>query len=170
NAVSEWFEAEVRREGKIHHMRFEQGKTVSKLKVIGETQKTGTKITFKPDAEIFSTLDFDYDILAKRMRELAFLNAGIVIVLNDERTEKSETFVFQDGISEFVRYLNRNKETEHPDPITFTGRHVADPSNPEFATIVDVSMQYNSTYNEQIYAYANSIFNIEGGTHLSGFR
>jgi DNA gyrase subunit B len=170
NAVSEWFEAEVRRGGKIHHMRFEQGKTVSKLTIIGDTQKTGTQITFKPDAEIFSTLDFNYDLLAKRLRELAFLNAGITISLKDERIQKEETFKFQDGISEFVRYLNRNKDVQHPDPITFEGRHIPDPEHPELATVINVSMQYNGSYNEQIYAYANSIFNIEGGTHLSGFR
>jgi DNA gyrase subunit B len=170
NAVSEWFEAEVRRERKIHHMRFERGITTSKLTVIGDTQKTGTKITFKPDHEIFSTLEFNYDVLAKRLRELAFLNAGIVIDLKDERSEKTETFVFKEGISEFVRYLNRSKEVQHPEPITFSGRHIPDPAHPHIATIVDVSMQYNESYNEQIYAYANSIFNIEGGTHLSGFR
>src|SRR5690625_368763 len=170
NALSDWFEAEVRRDGKIYHMRFERGITVSKLKVIGETNKTGTKITFKPDATIFSTLDFNYDTLAKRMRELAFLNAGIRITLTDERTEKSETFEFKDGIAEFVRFLNRSKDVLHDDPINFVGHHVADPEKPNLATHVEVSMQYNDSYNEQIYAYANSIFNIEGGTHLSGFR
>ncbi len=170
NAVSEWFEAEVRRESKIHHMRFEQGKTTSPLTVIGETKKTGTKITFKPDVEIFSVLEFQYDLLAKRLRELAFLNAGIHIDLVDERSNKSEGFEFQNGITEYVAYLNRNKNVVHPDPITFTGKHTADPQKPEHATIVDVSLQYNDSYNDQIYAYANSIFNIEGGTHLSGFR
>lgn len=170
NAVAEWFEAEVRRDGKIHHMRFERGITVSKLEVIGETKKTGTKITFKPDYEIFSTLDFKYDLLAKRLRELAFLNAGIHIILKDDRIQKTETFLFTEGISQFVRYLNQNKTLQHPDPITFTGKHVPDPENPHLATVVDVSMQYNESYSDQIYAYANSIFNIEGGTHLSGFR
>ncbi|MEX2381007.1 MAG: ATP-binding protein, partial [Opitutales bacterium] len=157
NALSEWFEAEVRREGKIHHMRFELGKTVSKLTVIGDTKKTGTKITFKPDPQIFSTLDFKYDLLAKRLRELAFLNAGIQIYLVDERIEKSEGFKFEDGISEFVRYLNQNKAVQHPDPITFTGKYIPNPEQPDIAIIVDVSIQYNESYNEQIYAYANSI-------------
>ncbi len=170
NAVSEWFEAEVRREGKIHHMRFEQGKTTSQLTVIGDTKKTGTKITFKPDVTIFSVTEFQYDLLAKRLRELAFLNAGIHVVLKDERSEKSDTFIFRDGISEYVSYLNRNKNVVHPDPVTFTGKYVPDSNKPEIATIVDVSLQYNDSYNDQIYAYANSIFNIEGGTHLSGFR
>ena len=170
NAVSEWFEAEVRREGKIHHMRFEQGKTTSPLTVIGETKKTGTKITFKPDTVIFSVTEFQYDLLAKRLRELAFLNAGIHVTLKDERSEKTETFQFRNGISEYVTYLNRNKNVVHADPVTFSGKHIADPEKPEQATIVDVSLQYNDSYNDQIYAYANSIFNIEGGTHLSGFR
>lgn len=171
NAVSEWFEAEVRREGKIHHMRFEQGKTVSKLAQVGDTRKTGTKITFKPDPEIFqNTLSFDYELLAKRLRELAFLNPGISIRLIDERNEKTEDFKFDEGIAEFVRFLNRAKSTLHPDPITFTDSQTNDGDSDLPATVVDVSMQFNDSYNEQIYAYANSIFNTEGGTHLSGFR
>src|SRR5690606_1196620 len=110
NAVSEWFEAEVRRNGKVHQMRFAQGKTTQKMTVIGDTKKTGTKISFRPDPEIFKTTrEFQYEILAKRLRELAFLNPGIHIELSDERSQKSETFFFKDGISEFVRYLNQNK-------------------------------------------------------------
>lgn len=170
NAVSEWFQAEVRREGKIHHMQFARGKTTSTLAIVGETKRNGTKITFKPDHEIFSTLEFSYDILAKRLRELAFLNAGISIDLIDERVQKTENFIFRNGIAEFVAYLNRNKTVQHPDPITFSGQVRTDPDNPGSAIIVDVSLQYNDSYNDQIYAYANSIFNIEGGTHLSGFR
>ncbi|MCC5789586.1 MAG: DNA topoisomerase (ATP-hydrolyzing) subunit B [Opitutales bacterium] len=170
NAVSEWFEAEVRRENKVHHMRFARGKTTESLSVIGETKRTGTKITFKPDHEIFSTLEFSYDILAKRLRELAFLNAGINVDLVDERTQKKENFLFRDGIAEFVAYLNRNKAVQHPDPITFSGKVLTNPDDEDTAIIVDVSMQYNDSYNDQIFAYANSIFNIEGGTHLSGFR
>ena len=170
NAVSEWFQAEVRREGKIHHMQFARGKTTSTLAIVGETKRNGTKITFKPDHEIFSTLEFSYDILAKRLRELAFLNAGISIDLVDERVQKSENFIFRNGIAEFVAYLNRSKTVQHPEPITFSGQVQPDPANPSSTIMVDVSMQYNDSYNDQIYAYANSIFNIEGGTHLSGFR
>ena len=171
NAVSEWFEAEVRREGKIHHMRFERGITVSKLAQVGDTRKTGTKITFKPDPEIFqTTLTFEYELLAKRLRELAFLNPGISILLVDERNEKKESFRFDEGIAEFVRFLNRTKSTLHPEPITFSDSQTNE-ENPDLAaTVVDVSMQFNDSYNELIYAYANSIFNTEGGTHLSGFR
>jgi DNA gyrase subunit B len=170
NAVSEWFEAEVRRNGRVYHMRFEQGKTVQKMTVLGETKKTGTKITFKPDPEIFLlTREFKYEILANRLRELAFLNPGVSIDLNDERAQKHERFLFKDGITEFVRFLNRNKIVLHDKPITFTDT-VPNEDPTKAGTVVDVAMQYNDSYNDQIFAYANSIFNLEGGTHLSGFR
>jgi len=171
NAVSEWFEAEVRKDGKIHQMRFSQGKTISKLSIIGQTKKSGTKISFKPDPEIFTeTRTFQYDILAKRLRELSFLNPGVSITLDDERSNKSEHFQFNEGISEYIRFLNRSKNVLHEDPISF-GDVVPNPDDPEGPeTGVDVSLQYNDSYNEQLFAYANSIFNIEGGTHLSGFR
>ncbi len=171
NAVSEWFEAEVRKEGKIHQMSFSRGITTKKLSVIGETKKSGTKISFKPDPEIFEeTLDFQYDILGKRLRELAFLNPGVSITLNDERSNKNEHFQFNDGISEYIRFLNRSKNVLHEDPISF-GDTFSNPTEPDApSTVVDVSLQYNDSYNEQLFAYANSIFNIEGGTHLSGFR
>src|SRR5580692_11247331 len=170
NAVSEWLEAEVRRSGKVYQMRFEQGKTTKKLSVIGDTRKTGTKITFKPDPEIFQTTrEFQYEILAKRLRELAFLNPGIKIELTDERSQKSDKFFFKDGITEFVRFLNQNKNVLHDKPITFSDT-VASEDPSKAATVVDVSMQYNDSYNDQVFAYANSIYNLEGGTHLSGFR
>jgi len=171
NAVSEWFEAEVRRNGKVYQMRFAQGITTQKMTVIGDTKKTGTKITFKPDPEIFKTTrEFQYDILAKRLRELAFLNPGIRIELSDERAQKSDTFFFKDGIVEFVRFLNTNKNIVNDKPIHFsdTVANEEDPSKPPIS--VDVAMQYNDSYNDQVFAYANSIYNIEGGTHLSGFR
>jgi len=168
NAVSEWFKAEVRRDGKVHTMGFEQGKTTQNLQVIGDTKKTGTKITFKPDPEIFAVLDFRYDILAKRLRELAFLNPGIEVFLRDEQVGKEETFKFDDGIAEYVRFLNRSKTLIHPDPIVFHG--TAPTVNSDAKVVVDVALQYNDGFNDQIYAYANSIHNIEGGTHLSGFR
>ncbi|MGH7997611.1 MAG: ATP-binding protein, partial [Opitutaceae bacterium] len=170
NAVSEWFEAEVRRGGKVYQMRFEQGKTTQKMTVIGDTKKTGTKITFKPDPEIFQgTREFQYEILARRLRELAFLNPGIRIELADERSQKGDVFFFKDGITEFVRFLNQNKTVLHDKPITFSDSNSGeDASKP--ATVVDVSLQYNDSYNDQVFAYANSIYNLEGGTHLSGFR
>jgi DNA gyrase subunit B len=171
NAVSEWLEAEVRRNGKVHQMRFAQGKTTQKMSVIGDTKKTGTKITFKPDPEIFrTTREFQYEILAKRLRELAFLNPGIHIELADERAQKGDEFFFKDGITEFVRFLNLNKNVLHDKPITFSDS-AANETNAALPNIVvDVSLQYNDSYNDQVFAYANSIYNIEGGTHLSGFR
>jgi DNA gyrase subunit B len=172
NAVSEWFEVEVSREGKVHHMGFSRGKTVDKMKVIGNTRSTGTKISWLPDSEIFLTVrDFKYDILAKRLRELAFLNPGIEITLHDQRSEKKEMFVFKDGIKEYVQFLNRGKTLIHPEPVWFSGDAPSvdgDENSPRI--IVDIALQYNDSYNDQIYAYANSIHNIEGGTHLSGFR
>ena len=171
NAVSEWFEAEVRRGGKVYQMRFAQGKTTQKMAVIGDTKKTGTKITFKPDAEIFlTTREFQYEILAKRLRELAFLNPGIRIELADERSQKSDIFFFKDGITEFVRFLNLNKNVLHDKPITFSDSVGSETDPSRLATVVDVSLQYNDSYNDQVFAYANSIYNLEGGTHLSGFR
>jgi len=170
NALSEWFEAEVRRGGKVYQMRFEQGKTTQKLSVIGDTKKNGTKVTFKPDATIFvTTREFQYEILAKRLRELAFLNPGIEILLSDERSQKSDKFYFKDGITEFVKFLNKNKAVLHDKPITFSDS-VPNEDPAKAATVVDVSLQYNDSYNDQVFAYANSIYNLEGGTHLSGFR
>ncbi len=170
NAVSEWFEAEVSREGKVHHMAFKQGRTTQQLRVIGTTKKTGTKISFMPDPEIFlTTREFKYDILAKRLRELAFLNPGITIELHDDRVQKSEVFRFDNGIAEYVNYLNKSKTAVHPKVISFHGEVEATEGSTA-KTIIDVAMQYNDGYNDQIYAYANSIHNIEGGTHLSGFR
>ncbi|HSH09063.1 MAG TPA: DNA topoisomerase (ATP-hydrolyzing) subunit B [Oceanipulchritudo sp.] len=172
NAVSEWFEVEVSRENKVHHMGFSRGVTTQKMSIIGATKKTGTKISWLPDPEIFlTTREFKYDLLAKRLRELAFLNPGIEITLDDQRTERKESFLFKDGISEYVLFLNRGKAAVHPKPIAFTGEAVANENDPDGAKIiVDIALQYNDSYNDQIYAYANSIHNIEGGTHLSGFR
>lgn len=171
NAVSEWFEVEVRRDGKVYKMEFSRGKTTSKMKVIGETKRTGTRIAFSPDPEIFETTrEFKFELLGKRMRELAFLNPGIKIIFADERVNKSETFIFKNGISEYVAFLNENKNVVHEEPISFSGE--ADTLNPDLDAkiVVDIAMQYNDSYSDQIYAYANSIHNVEGGTHLSGFR
>ncbi len=170
NAVSEYFEVEVRRDGKIHKMEFSRGKTTMPMTIVGNTKSTGTKITFDPDPEIFTlTREFKYEILSKRLRELAFLNPGVTIVLTDERVNKSEEFKFKDGISEYVQFLNRNKTTVHPKVISFAGEAPAS-ENSTTNIMVDIALQYNDSYNEQVYAYANSIFNVEGGTHLSGFR
>ena len=170
NAVSEHFEVEVRKDGKIYKMEFSRGKTITPMTVIGNTKSTGTKITFLPDPEIFTlTREFKYEILSKRLRELAFLNPGITISLSDERTNHSDEFKFSNGIAEYVEFLNRNKTTVHPKVIAFGGSEPAAEGS-DSNIVVDIALQYNDSYTEQVYAYANSIFNVEGGTHLSGFR
>ncbi len=170
NAVSEYFEVEVRKEGKIYKMEFSRGKTTMPMTVIGNTKGSGTKITFIPDPEIFTlTKEFKYEILSKRLRELAFLNPGITILLTDERDNKSEEYHFKDGISEYVEFLNRNKVVVTQKVIGFSGEAPASEGS-ESKIMVDIALQYNDSYSEQVYAYANSIFNVEGGTHLSGFR
>ncbi len=151
-------------------MEFSRGKTITPMTVIGNTKSTGTKITFLPDPEIFTlTREFKYEILSKRLRELAFLNPGITISLSDERTNHSDEFKFSNGIAEYVEFLNRNKTTVHPKVIAFGGSAPAAEGS-DSNIVVDIALQYNDSYTEQVYAYANSIFNVEGGTHLSGFR
>jgi DNA gyrase subunit B len=162
NALSEWLEVEVKRDGKVHHMRFKRGKTASKLEVIGKAKGTGTQITFKADHEIFPLIEYKYDILANRLRELAFLNRGLEITLKDERNNKQDLFKFNGGIEEFVKHINRAKEPLHPKVIYV--------SKEKDGIAAEVALQYNEGYNESVYAYANNINTIEGGTHLSGFR
>src|SRR5881296_3845835 len=168
NALSEWFKVEVSRDGKVYHMAFAQGKTTKKLEVIGEVKNkktTGTLITFLPDPTIFTiTTEFKLERLATRLRELAFLNPGLEITLTDERNDpaKKETFLYKHGIEEFVRQLGENKQVLHPKPIVI--------SRQRDEVFVDVVLQYNDTYNDQILPFANSIPNPDGGTHLTGFR
>jgi len=168
NALSEWFKVEVSRDGKVYHMAFAKGKTTQKLDVIGEVKgkkATGTLITFLPDPTIFTiTTEFKFERLATRLRELAFLNPGLEINLTDERTEspKKETFLYKHGIEEFVRQLGENKQVLHPKPIVI--------SRQRDEVFVDVVLQYNDSYNDQILPFANSIPNPDGGTHLTGFR
>ncbi|MFK5922862.1 MAG: DNA topoisomerase (ATP-hydrolyzing) subunit B [Verrucomicrobiota bacterium] len=176
NALSEWFTAEVYRDGKVHSISFERGATTKKLHVIGELpegSKTGTLVTFLPDSTIFTTsTDFKFDRLATRLRELAFLNAGLVIVLTDERAEspRKETFFYEKGISEFVRQIGENKELVHIDPICLGGKREVKTKEGVDEVYVDLVIQYNDSYNEQIMCYANSIPNGDGGTHLTGLR
>jgi DNA gyrase subunit B len=168
NALSDWFKVEVSRDGKVYHMGFERGKTTQKLEVIGELKnkkQTGTLITFLPDPTIFTiTTEFKFERLASRLRELAFLNPGLEITLIDERTEpqKKETFFYKHGIEEFVKQLGENKQVIHPKPVIL--------SRQRDEVFVDVVLQYNDSYNDQILPFANSIPNPDGGTHLSGFR
>ena len=163
NALSDWFKVEVSRDGKVYSMEFARGVTTQKLTVIGKSKGTGTLITFKPDPTIFTiTTEFKFDILANRLRELAFLNPGVVIVLKDERDEKTETFVYKDGIEQFVKQLGRTKQVLHPKPIAINRQ--------KDEVFVDCVMQYTDSYNDQILCFANSIANPDGGTHLTGFR
>lgn len=166
NALSTRMEVEVKRDGKIYRQAYEQGKTVTKLEVVGDTKKTGSKTTFWPDAEIFSeTTEYDYDTLQHRLRETAFLNKGIKITLEDKResNKKKEVFHYEGGIKEFVKHMNQNKEALHKDIIYFEVKK-ADVCEAE------VAMQYTDRYNEMILSYANNINTVEGGTHLVGFK
>jgi len=168
NALSDWFKVEVSRDGKVYAMGFERGKTTQKLEVIGEVKNkkmTGTLITFVPDPTIFTiTTEFKFERLASRLRELAFLNPGLEIALTDERSDspKKEAFLYKHGIEEFVKQLGENKQVIHPKPITL--------SRQRDEVFVDVVLQYNDSYNDQILPFANSIPNPDGGTHLTGFR
>ena len=168
NALSEWFKVEVTRDGKVHTMAFAKGKTTDKLSVIGEVKNkklSGTLITFLPDPEIFTiTTEFKFERLSTRLRELAFLNPGLEITLVDERVDppKKETFLYKHGIEEFVKQLGENKQVLHPKPIVIERQRDE--------VFVDVVLQYNDSYNDQILPFANSIPNPDGGTHLTGFR
>ncbi len=164
NALSEYLEVEVKREGHIHYQRYERGHTVSPLKIIGDTTQTGTITTFKPDSEIFEETVFDYDTLLVRFREMAFLNAGVKIVLVDNRKEEANQIVlhYEGGIRSYVEYLNRKENVLHGEPIYIYGS--------KDSSIVEIAMQYNDSYVENIYCYANNIINPDGGTHLTGFR
>ena len=164
NALSEWFKVEVSRDGEVHTMEFERGKTTRKLEVIGKTKNTGTYVVFKPDEQIFTiTQEFQFNMLSTRLRELAFLNPGVEITLVDDREDsKSETFFYRDGIEQFVRQLGANKTVVHAKPIII--------ANKTDDVFVDVVIQYNDSYNDQILCYANSIPNADGGAHLTGFR
>jgi len=163
NALSEWCEVEVKRDGKIHRQEYELGRTASTLKVIGKTQKTGTRVTFKPDKTIFKdTTKFSYDVLTNRLRELAFLNKGVKIILKDEKQNKETTFHYEGGIISFVEHLNKNKTSLHKKIIYL--------SKEKDKVNVEVAMQYNDSYAENIFTFANTINTVNGGTHLTGFK
>nr|WP_278850147.1 DNA topoisomerase (ATP-hydrolyzing) subunit B [Megamonas funiformis] len=164
NALSTSMDVKVKRDGKVYEISFEKGVTKEPLHVIGETAETGTYVHFVPDAEIFDETVYDYDTLRHRLRELSFLNRGITIILTDERPEevRQETFYFEGGISSFVEHLNRNKEVINPEPVYFNGT--------KDTTVVEIALQYNTSYSENIYSFVNNINTEEGGTHLAGFK
>ncbi|AKU96779.1 DNA gyrase subunit B [Labilithrix luteola] len=168
NAVSEWLKLEIKREGHVYFQEYRRGAPATALDVIGDTDKTGTKVSFKPDAEIFSSTEFSYDILASRLRELSFLNAGFLISLTDERGEgRSETFEYKGGIREFIEHLNKTKEPVHEKVVHILAET---PAESGLSIQVEVALQWNSTYAEQIFPYTNNIHNKDGGTHLTGFK
>ena len=164
NALSEWLWVEVKRDGKIHRQDYKIGNAQNKLRTTGKAKKTGTKVCFYPDKSIFKTIKFEYDIIAERLRELAYLNKGIEIILKDEREEggESDRFKFKGGLSDFVKYLDENNNPLHNKVITVQKENGQVP--------VDVALRYGNTYNDNILTFVNNINTIEGGTHLSGFR
>src|SRR5438309_2703530 len=162
NALSDWLELEIQRDGAVWEQSYEKGKPTSKLKQTGKTRKTGTRVTFHADPSIFEKTVYSYDTLATRLREYAFLNKGLKITLNDERAEKNAEFRFTGGIAEFVKHINRGKTTLHDSPIYMEGK--------KGSVEIEIALQYNDTYGENVFAFANTINTVDGGTHLSGFR
>ncbi|HOG15850.1 MAG: DNA gyrase subunit B [Syntrophaceae bacterium PtaU1.Bin231] len=162
NALSSYLELEVRRDGGVYTQSYTRGVPAAPLERVGNTKSRGTKITFRPDEEIFEDIEFSFDTLANRLRELAFLNSGVKISIVDERTDRKSEFCYRGGIVSFVEYLNRSKKVLHKDPVYISGERED--------CIVEVALQYNDTYTENIFSFANSINTTEGGTHLIGFR
>ena len=164
NALSDWLEVEICRDGKVHKQRYERGKIIHPLEVTGNTRRRGTKVTFMPDATIFETLEFDFDTLRTRLREMAFLTKGLKITLSDKRAgkEKEREFHYEGGIKEFVEYINRHKDPLYDKIIYCEGE--------KDGVVVEVALQHNSSYSESVYTFVNNIGTVEGGTHLTGFR
>ena len=162
NALAEKLDLEIKREGGVYTQSYERGKPITRLKKIGKTKNTGTKVTFRPDPEIFNSFDFNFDILSQRLRELSYLNKGLMISIVDERSDKRNDFQYKGGIKEFVQYLNQNKTVLNPKPITFESK--------KEDVIVEMALQYNTSYSENIFTFVNNINTTEGGTHLIGFK
>ena len=162
NALSERLEVEVKRDGKIYHQKYERGNPITQLTVIGKSDSTGTKVSFKPDGEVFDELEYHFDTLEHRLRELAFLNKGVKIYLKDDREGIDKTFQYEGGIVSFVKYLNKNKEPLHKEPIYIASR--------KDDVEVEIAFQYNDSYAESIFSFANNINTLEGGTHTSGYK
>ncbi|MBI2370421.1 MAG: DNA topoisomerase (ATP-hydrolyzing) subunit B [Deltaproteobacteria bacterium] len=162
NALSEYLDLEIKREGKVYHQRYERGKPVTPLEVTGNTRRRGTKVRFKPDATVFEQLDFSFDTLAQRLRELSFLNRGLKIALRDERAAKQHEFLYRGGIVQFVEHLNKNKTILHGKPIYIAAE--------KDAVGIEAALQYNDGYAENIFSFANNVNTHEGGTHLIGLK
>jgi DNA gyrase subunit B len=166
NALSDWLKVEVYRDGKVHAQRYERGQPAGKVTAVGETQRRGTKITFHPDPTIFEVSEFSFETLSGRLRELAFLNAGLKITVDDERSGKKHEFLFKDGIREFVAYLNKAREVLFDPPIALR----QEVETERGTAVVEIALQWNDGYDEKVFAFANNIHNHEGGTHLIGFK
>jgi DNA gyrase subunit B len=162
NALSEWLDLEVKQNGQVWEQQYKRGFPTGPLTQVGKTRNKGTKITFKPDSEVFDTSDFHYDTLVNRFRELAFLNKGLTITISDERTNNKESFFYEGGVVSFVEHLNKSKTTLHPKPIFITKE--------KDGITVEVALQYNDSYTETLYSFANNINTREGGSHLAGFK
>ena len=162
NALSEWLELEIWRNGQVHQQRYERGTPMGDLYITGVTEKRGTKVTFKPDTTVFETTEFSFETLSQRLRELAFLNAGVAISIEDERDGRSHRFLYEGGIREFVEFLNKNRTAVNEKPIVMSGERDG--------IVVEIALQWNDSYTEATYTFANNINTTEGGTHLSGFR
>jgi DNA gyrase subunit B len=170
NALSEWLEVTVHRDGKVHQMRFTRGAPMGSLEVIGEADHTGTRVVFKPDREIFRTIEIDWEIVQTRLRETAYLmgSRGIVLNLSDKRTGHEEHYEFPDGLKTFVAHINQNKEPLHPEPVYFLKNTTTAESQGEY--MVEVALQYADTYQENVFTFVNNIKTPGGGTHLAGFK
>lgn len=162
NALSEYMDLEIRRDEKVYHQVYEKGEAKTRLEVVGKTKNTGTKIRFKADSEIFETTSFSFELLSQRLRELSFLNKGLLIIVVDERNDKKNEFLYKGGIVSFVEFLNKNRNCIHPKPIYFNDRR--DSAN------IEIAFQYNDSFSENLFSYANNIRTQEGGTHLIGFK
>ncbi len=170
NALSERLEVEIRRDGKVWRQTYARGEPISPFEMIGTTDKTGTRITFSADPEIFSSLDFSFDVLSQRLRELSFLNAGLRIQIQDERSNKSHDFCYEGGIVSFIEHLNRARAPLHQPPILISGERSFTGKQGEVVVGIEIAIQYNDSYNEAVYSFANNINTVEGGSHLVGFR
>ena len=162
NALSEFLEVEIHKDGKIHKQRYERGKTKTDLEIVGTTTRRGTRVLFRPDPLIFEDIDFSYELLVKRLRELAFLTKGVRITIEDERFNRKRQFYYEGGIVSFVQHMNKNRNTVHPEVIYLAAERDG--------VSVEIALQYNDTYSEKIYSFANNINTREGGSHLSGFK
>jgi len=170
NALSEKLELEIKRGGAVWRQNYRRGEPVEALAEIGTTDRTGTRVTFLPDPAIFPMTVFEFDVLSQRLRELSFLNAGLRINISDERSGKKHEFCYEGGIVSFVEHLNRNRAPLHRPPILVSGERAMHQGGKEVSVAIEIAIQYNDSYNESVYSFANNINTVEGGSHLIGFR